>query len=52
MVSTFPAKKRIIKNNILAAEITQTGVKIGINLRIIRMRIKGMQVPNNSSDKK
>jgi hypothetical protein len=52
MVSTFLTEKRTIKNNILSIEITQTKKKTNINFRIIRIRIKGMQVPNNSSDKK
>jgi hypothetical protein len=52
MVNTFPAKRKIIKDNVLTAEAIQTKNKTGINLRTIRMRIKGMQVPDNSSKKK
>jgi hypothetical protein len=40
MVSTFSAKKRTIKNNILITETTQTKNKINTNLRIIRIEIK------------
>jgi hypothetical protein len=52
MVNTFPAEERTIKNNILFVETTQTEKKINANLRIIRIKIKRMQVPNDSSDKK
>jgi hypothetical protein len=40
MVSTFPAEKRIIKNNILSAEIIQARNEIGANMRIIQIGIK------------
>jgi hypothetical protein len=52
MVNTFLAEEKIIKNNILSVEAIQTKKEIGINIRIIRMGIKKMQVSNNSSDKK
>jgi hypothetical protein len=35
----------------LAVEVIQAGNKKGANIRIIRMGIKEMQVPDNSSDK-
>jgi hypothetical protein len=52
MISTFLAEKKIIKNNVLFIEITQIKKETGINFRTIRIGIKGMQIPNNSSDKK
>jgi hypothetical protein len=35
MISTFPAKKKTIKNNILSAEITQARNEKGANIRTI-----------------
>ena len=52
MVSTFLAEKKIIKNNVLSVEAIQTEKEININLRTIRMGIKEIQIPNNSSNKK
>jgi hypothetical protein len=52
MVNTFLTEKRIIKNNILFAEAIQIKNEKNVNFRIIRIGIKGMQVPDNSSDKK
>jgi hypothetical protein len=52
IVSTFLEKGRTIKDNILAAEAIQAKKEIGTNLRTVRMGIKEMQVPDNSSDKK
>jgi hypothetical protein len=52
MINTFPAEKKTIKNNVLSAETIQTKNEINTNLRTVRMEIKRMQIPNNSSDKK
>jgi hypothetical protein len=52
MVSTFPAERKIIKNNVLAAEVIQIKNEIDTNFRIIRIGIKKMQVSNNSNDEK
>jgi hypothetical protein len=40
MVSIFFAEKRIIKDNVLAAEITQAENEKSVNLRTIRIGIK------------
>jgi hypothetical protein len=52
MISTFPTEKKIIKNNILSVEVTQAKKETDANLRIIRIRLKKIQIPNNSSNKK
>jgi hypothetical protein len=52
MINTFLAERKIIKNNILSVETIQVKKKKNTNLRIIRIRIKGIQVSDNSSDEK
>jgi hypothetical protein len=42
MVNTFFTKERIIKDNVLTAEVTRAKNEININFRIIRMGIKGI----------
>ena len=42
MINIFFAERKTIKNNVLSVEITQVKKETNANLRIIRMRIKGM----------
>jgi hypothetical protein len=52
MVSTFLTKENTIKDNVLSVEVTQAKKKKKVNFRTVRMGIKGMQISDNSSNKK
>jgi hypothetical protein len=52
MINIFFTEGKTIKNNVLFVETTQIKKEISVNLRTVRMRIKEMQVFNDSSDKK